>query len=830
MTAVVRGVTVGLFGTLLRRLRIAANLSQEALAEKARMSVATIGAYERGLRSAPHRDSVELLAEALGLNGETRREFEGAARRKSPARATENASTADEATSLPREVTAFFGRTSEIAAITELLGQHQFVTITGTGGVGKTRVALQVAMRQQRKDGVWFVDLGSVPDPSRVVPKIMSVVPLPSLGGEQTPEALARFLRDRNMLLIFDNCEHVVDIAGFVVAALSRLAPEVQVLATSRHRLQIASEAVFRLLPLPYPDVSDISAQEALKFSAIQLFAARANAANHRFILSDDTVAAVVDICGRVDGIPLAVELAAARVSTFGMAALRDRLRDRLGPLMSNVRDAPGRQQTLRATIDWSYTLLDNPERALLQRLAIFSDGCTLDSAEEVCAYGSLDREWIQDGLAALVESSLISVNITPRAPRYTTFESTRQYALEKLPEEDHGRLAGRHATWCAGFADELKHATHELTYTEWALTVLPEFDNIYQALAWTTKHDRLSYARIVGSLYFLWWRIGRLEEGRRFAVDALSELDEKAHPLVAAQLHVARSISMSSAGKIQAAQRAIDLYEQFGEPRGLVEAYLHLGGGYLMSHDRERLREVVAHITELVERSGETCFSPLISWLRAGVYSLDGDTDAARQELLHALRAPNVREKEAGYEIGHSLTALEHSAGNTERAAELADELVAAASKLRMINLEMYALLRSSGYHLLLGNTERGAKAAHDALLASRGLNSTIVTTAIQLLAAVAVMRGENVRAARMYGYVTAWFAREDYNHVNLPAECTTMLTDALRVQLTPDELEQQMAAGMLLGESAAIAEAVQIAALVAAPSPNGHVERPTL
>jgi predicted ATPase/DNA-binding XRE family transcriptional regulator len=815
------GVIVsGAFGNLLRRLRIAASLSQEALAEKARMSAAAIGAYERGLRSAPHRESVELLAEALELTGDTRREFEGAARRKSRTRTTEKLAPADAAGSLPSEVTAFFGRASEIAAITELLGQHQLVTITGTGGVGKTRVALQVAMHQQRRDGVWFVDLGSVLDPSRVVPKIMSVVPLPSLGGEQTPEALAQFLCDRSVLLIFDNCEHVIDVAGSVVSALARVAPEVQVLATSRHRLQIASEAVFRLLPLPYPDVSDVSAQEALKFPAVQLFAARSNAAYHHFILSNDNVAAAVDICRQVDGIPLAVELAAARLSTFGIAALRDRLRDRLGPFMSNVRDAPGRQQTLRATIDWSYTLLDDQERALLQRLAIFSGGCMLVSAEEVCAYGSLDREWIQDGLAALVDSSLISVDITLRTPRYTIFESTRQYALEKLPEEDHGRLAGRHAAWCAGFADELKHATHELTYNEWALMVLPEFDNIYQAIAWATKRDRLAYARIVGSLYFLWWRIGRLEEGRRFAVDALSELDEEAHPLVAAQLHVARSISLSSASKIEAAQHAIDLYEQFGEPRGLVEAYLHLGGGYLMSRDRERLREVVAHVTELVGRSGERYFAPLISWLRAGVYSLDGDTDAARQELLNALREPKVTEQEAGYEIGHALTALEHSVGNTERAAELADELVAAASKRRMINHEMYALLRSSGYHLLLGNTERAAKAAHDALLASRGLNSTTLTTAIQLLATVAVMRGETVRAARLHGYVTAWFAREEYNHVNLPAECTAMLTDALRVQLTADALQQHMAAGTLLSESAAIAEAVQIAAQTAGPS----------
>jgi predicted ATPase len=656
------------------------------------MSAAAISAYERGLRSVPYRDSMELLADALELTGETRREFAATACRKPATHAAEKDNTADAAGSLPREVTAFFGRATEVAEITELLDQHQLVTITGTGGVGKTRVALQVAMRQQRKDGVWFVDLGSVPDPSRVVPKIMSVVPLPSLGGEQTPEALAQFLRDRSMLLIFDNCEHVVDVAGSIAAALARLAPGVQLIATSRHRLQIASEAVFRFLPLPYPDISDVSVKEALKFPAIQLFAARAHATNYRFILGDDNVAATVDICRRLDGIPLAVELAAARMSTFGMLALRDRLHDRLGSLSSNVRDAPGRQQTLRATIDWSYMLLEGQERSLLQRLAIFSGGCTLDSAEEVCGYGDLDLEWIQDGLAAFVDSSLISVDITARAPRYTFFESTRQYALEKLPAEDYGRLATRHAAWCAHLADEHKYAMLELTDAEWALTVFPELDNIYQAIGWTTKHDRLLYARVVGSLYLLWWRLGRLEEGRRFAVEALSELDEAAHPLVAAQLHIARSVALSSAGKIEAAQRAIDLCERFGEPRGLLEAYVHLGGGYYMARDRERLREVVARLTELVGRSGDDCFGATISSLRAAVYALDGDTAMAREELLRALHEPKVAEQETGYEIVLSLSALEHSAGNTERAATLMDGAVIAARKRRMINHEMYA------------------------------------------------------------------------------------------------------------------------------------------
>jgi predicted ATPase/DNA-binding XRE family transcriptional regulator len=798
---------------MLRRLRIAANLSQEELAEAAKMSVAAIGAYERGVRTAPYRESIDLLADAFGLLGDERQGFLAAARPKSRLRGSpERLVTAQTVANgaLPREPSAFVGREAEIRVICDLLSEQRLLTITGSGGVGKTRVALEAAARLRRPDGVWFVDLGSVRDPGRLVAKIVSVVAVPSIGGDERPEALAQALSSRSLLLVMDNCEHVLAALGQIVSAVVRNAPGVSILATSRQRLNVSSEYVFRLSPLPIPEESTLSADAARKYAAVELFASRAGAVDQQFLLTDDRVSAVTEICRRVEGIPLALELAAARLPMFGLNQLMDKLSDRLGPLKVQIRDAPERQQTLRATIDWSYDLLADSERLLLKRIAVFAGGCTLDSAEEVCSDEQLAREIVSDALSSLVDQSLVMADTRSSITRYSLFESTRQYALEKLANPEHQSILERHAEWCATFADQVYAATHELTHNEWAEMVLPDFDNMYQAIDWAAEHNELLFARMAGSMYWLWWRVGRLEEGRQFAVEALSLIDERAHPLVAARLHLAQSVSLASDKKIEAARRAITLLESVGEPFGLVEAYMHLGGGYLMMQDLEGLRPVVERAADLVPRTGESILWPLISWLRAGVHSLEGDLAEARLELIGAYHGPHIVEHEADYEIGALLAAIEYSLGNVTRAAAICDELAAAARQQRMVNHEMHALVRSSGYHLLLGNIDRAGTAARDALLESRGINATILTQAIELLATVGALRGDPTRAALLYGYVDAWFSREEHNHTFMPAACRELLIVTLERLLTSSEKVRLIEAGALLGESAAIAVAM--------------------
>jgi predicted ATPase len=808
------------FATVLCRLRIAANLSHKTLAEKAGISTAAIGAYERGVRAAPYRETLEMLAVALELSGEARDGFMLAARRKrlidSPQ--AKVASDGPDLRALPRELTSFVGRQTETELLSSLLGEQRIVTLTGPGGVGKTRVALRIASLERRFAAAYFIDLGSIQESSRVAGKILATLPAPAKDDEST-DALAEALGTEPTLLIMDNCEHLTDTVGAVVAALVRRVPNVTVLSTSRERLNISSEYVFRLAPLPYPDEPGLPADEARTFAAVDLFVSRAKRADNGFQFADEHVPAVVQICRRLEGLPLAVELAAARLPMFGLDVLQERLRDRLGPLKANLRDVPERQQTLRATIDWSYELLTGRERLLLQRIAIFAGGCTLDAAEAVCSGELLSRAWIAEGLSSLVDRSLVAAELDHDAPRYTLLDSTRQYALEKISPPEDARLAERHAQWCAVLADDIRLAAIELTHAEWAQIVSPELDNLYRALDWSKLYDRLLFARMVGSLYFMWWRIGRLEEGRRLADDALAQIDENAAPAVAAYLYLARAQSLTSQERIDTTQRAIDLLERSGESRGLAEACIHLASVHLMTRNADALRPLIERAADLVQRSGEQCLFTLVLWLRGGLRAIEGDFALARRDLLKALEGPNVSDQEAGYVVVHELANVEYALGNLERAADLCDELALAAQARRLANHEIYALVKAAGFRLLLGQTDLAGSRAREALLASRRLNygnglfiSILRRSAIELLGTLAALHGEVERAARLYGYIETRAVREEDNQVNLPPACRATLVRQLKKLLSPAEAGRYMRLGSLLSDDAAIADALQI------------------
>jgi predicted ATPase/transcriptional regulator with XRE-family HTH domain len=809
------------FATVLRRLRIAANLSHKALAEKAGISAAAVGAYERGIRAAPYPDTLETLAAALELSGAARDGFMRSARQKPLVDSPHGkvAGNAPVTRTLPRELTSFVGRETETESLSSVLVEQRMVTLTGPGGVGKTRVALRMAALEPRFAAAYFIDLGSVRESSRVAGKILAALPAP-VRDDESADALAAAIGTEPTLLIMDNCEHLTDTVGTIVAALVRRVPNVTVLATSRQRLNISSEYVFRLAPLPYPDEAGLSAAEARTFAAVDLFVSRAKRADQGFHFADEHVPAVVQICRRVEGLPLAVELAAARLPMFGLDVLQERLRDRLGPLKANLRDVPERQQTFRATIDWSYELLTGRERLLLQRIAIFAGGCTLDAAETVCSGELLSHDWIVEGLSSLVDRSLVAAELDRDTPRYTLLDSTRQYALEKLLPPEEERLAERHAQWCAVLADDIRLATLELTHAEWAQTVLPELDNLYLALDWAKLHDRLLFAQMVGSLYFMWWLIGRLEEGRRLADDALSQIDENAAPAVAAYLYLARAGSLTSQERIDTTQRAIDLFERLGESRGLAEAYIHLASVYLMTRNADALRPLIERAADLVGRSREQSLFPLVLWLRGGLRALEGDFAQARSDLLAALEGPNVSEQEAGYIVVHELANVEFALGNLERAADLCDELALATQAHRLANHEIYALVKAAGFRLLLGQTDIAETRAREALLASRRLNygngefiAILRRSAIGLLATLAALYGEAERAARLYGYVDARATREEDNQVNLPPACRATLVARLNELLSPAEAARHMRVGSLLSDDAAIVEALQTA-----------------
>jgi transcriptional regulator with XRE-family HTH domain len=370
------------FGALLRRYRVAAGLSQEALAERARLSARAISAYECGLRQAPYRDTLRLLAQALGLSPDETATLETTvSRRRTPkadAHLPHTVSSLARAqamsrTNLPAQLTSFVGRQGEIAAVMRLLEQTRLLMLTGAGGTGKTRLALQVAaaVLDHYADGVWLVDLAPLVDPSLVPQAVAAATGVREEPGQPLLATLLAALRPRRLLLVLDNCEHLLDACAYLADGLLHACPDLCILATSRQRLGITGEVSRRIPSLTVPAAGQRPPVECLTdYEAVQLFVDRALAVQPGFIVSPLTAEAVAQVCRRLDGIPLAIELAAARLRVLSVDQIAQRLDDRFRLLTGGSRTALPRQQTLRATLEWSHALLTEPERALFRRLS----------------------------------------------------------------------------------------------------------------------------------------------------------------------------------------------------------------------------------------------------------------------------------------------------------------------------------------------------------------------------------------------------------------------------------------------------------------------------
>ncbi len=428
------------FARLLRYHRLAAGLSQEALAERARMSADGISALERGQRRTPRRETLALLADALALDDEQRVEFREAAARAALARRTATASFEPWPSAgvfdLPLALTSFVGRDAELHEIATLMREHRLVTLTGAGGVGKTQTALQVGcvIRDTEEIAVCFVGLAPISDPSQVPVATAFALGLQDAPSRPPLEALLAYLKGRTQLLILDNCEHVIAEAARLVEVLLVSCPRLRILATTREPLRTAGERAYRLASLS-PD------------GAVELFTDRATAADYHFALTEENGPIVIELCRCLDGIPLAIELAAARVQVLGLRHLAKMIEGRLGLLRGGERKSPHRQQTMQATIDWSYQLLTGGERLLFERISIFAGGCTLEMAALVCGDEGQDRTDVLDILSSLIDKSLVTAGFAGDETRYQLLETTRQYARERLVERgEYEAIAHRHA------------------------------------------------------------------------------------------------------------------------------------------------------------------------------------------------------------------------------------------------------------------------------------------------------------------------------------------------------------------------------------------------
>jgi predicted ATPase/DNA-binding SARP family transcriptional activator len=413
-------------------------------------------------------------------------------------------------TNIPALLTDMVGRTAAVADLRALLDEHRLVTLTGPGGVGKTRLAVETAAQAADAfpDGAWLAELAGLAGTRTPADAVMAVLGIRDDSSTDPADLLAEALRTSRMLLILDNCEHLVDQVAKLAAQLLQVAPELRILVTSREPLMVTGEYVWAVPPLT-------------QSSAVQLFAMRAGAAAPGFRLDEGNAQAVAGLCRRLDGIPLALELAATRVRALGVHELLARLDDRFRLLVTGPRDAPPRQQTLWAVIDWSWELLTEPERLVLRRLAVAADGCSLPAAEAICAEDGLD---VLGLLARLVDRSLVVVADGPDGPRYRLLESVAAYGLQRLDQAgESGRLRVRHRRYYTNFAERAAPRLRRHDQRSWLRRLDAEAANLRSALDSALNDHDDDALRMVNALAWYWFLRGRLTEARRALEQALA-------------------------------------------------------------------------------------------------------------------------------------------------------------------------------------------------------------------------------------------------------------------------------------------------------------------
>jgi predicted ATPase/DNA-binding winged helix-turn-helix (wHTH) protein len=528
---------------------------------------------------------------------------------------------------LPQQPTALIGREAELEEVEARLKTDRLVTLTGSAGVGKTRLAIEAgaSVLADYPDGVWLAELAPLGDAQLVTAVIAGALGIHLAGPTPAIETLEPALRSKHLLLIIDNCEHVIAEAARVAEHLIRSCPRVSILASSRERLAIAGESVIRVPSLPVPEGAAASTgASASKFAAVRLFVERASALGHGFALTDGNAATVASICRRLDGIPLAIELAVPRLKVLSLPQLAAGLDERFRLLTGASRTTMPRQQTLHALIDWSYSLLNEAERILLDRLSVFVGGSTLASIAAVAAGAETPQEQIADLLLSLVEKSLVLADPSGDETRYCLLESTRYFAGEKLAQADAPDIQRRHAEH---FATRLGQAAAvwETTPThQWTARYEADIDNLRAALEWAFAPDGdvAVGLDLVGCSHVIWTELGLMSEHRRWVNEALAKVTRATPPDVTARLlswQAGDVRDLDDPTDYDEAMRAAVLYRKLGNSFHEGRALLRAGTARLLPDNLDEGERLLRRANALVSPFGTTktlarCLSALAS------------------------------------------------------------------------------------------------------------------------------------------------------------------------------------------------------------------------
>jgi non-specific serine/threonine protein kinase len=590
-------------GERLRRYRIEAGLTQEELAAQAGLSVRAVSDVERGVSRTPYPETLRRLATALNLDADVQ-----AALDRTRRRATASVRVSDQlpkgrvgvVDALPVPVSGFVGRENELAELRKRLKTVRLLTLVGVGGVGKSRLALELATAVETEflDGVTLVELASINESQVLIHFLADALGVREQPGRSMLDVLMEALRSRELLVVLDNCEHLVDACAQLATRLLQLCSSVRILATSRESLAVSGEVTWRVPGLSVPDVAPHwSLDELGESEAVTLFVQRGAAVSSEFQLTYQNASAVVQICRRVDGIPLAIELAAAWLRVLTPEQIVERLDDALGLLTHRGRDKSGRHRSLLATLDWSYSLLDHNEQVLFDCLAVFAGGWTLEAALSVCVGPGLPSSEVLPRLAGLVDKSLVVAETHASTKRYRLLEPVRQYGTGHLEQlNEISQLRNRHRDWCLERAELSEQEIWTGKQLAWLDYLQTEIDNLRAALAWSTTEDADLEAglRLGAALWRFWDMRGHLSEGRQW----LESLLARPHSGVAER---ARAMALRSLGYLAMllgdvskasamVSESVELCRKLGDRAGLAHALFWQGmvvgwtGGRLQS------------------------------------------------------------------------------------------------------------------------------------------------------------------------------------------------------------------------------------------------------
>jgi predicted ATPase len=728
---------------------------------------------------------------------------------------------------LPTALASFVGRDAQVSEITTLVGEHRLVTITGTGGIGKTRTALQVGadLDEAADWEAWLIELAPVSNPSLVASAIASTLGVQEVASRPLLQTLVTYLKGKTLLLILDNCEHVIAEVAIVADALLRGCPSLRILATSREPLRVAGEHTYRLpsLSIPSPEAATrLRAADAAAYGAIELLCDRARAVDHRFSLIDDTAPHVAELCRRLDGIPLAIELAAARVNSLSITALVERLEDRFRILTRGDRAALPRQQTMRATIDWSYELLSEREQRVFERLSVFAGGCTLAAATAVCAEDEHETLDVVEALGSLVNKSMLIADIESDNTRYRLLESFREYAREKLAARgERAAFARRHALAYLELAELVSGAWDSGSDT-WRGQQRQELDNWRAALEWAlaARGDVAVGLRLAGQLARIWVEFALLE-ARHWTVLALSMVDERTPTIVLANLRHAEAGIASSLGEgdlqLASSEKALALYQELGDERGVVNSQ-SLGALALLLSGRigeaeQGLHEALARARSLGTRRSLAYILRVLGSVR----SLQGDLVAARSYLAEATAIYKmVGADRTAASVGLDLADFEFHAGNVELALSIGADALATLRAWKDLRRVAATLINMSAYLIALSRFDEARECAREALdVAREQALGALAARALQRLAAAVVLQHRDtpeprfekyIQAAQLLGFVDArLLALESSQDPSERGEHDQALL-VLRDALGAEELASLVAAGATMTEDEAV------------------------